>query len=218
MSSLSKRSRSNPSLIRRIDHPNVYNVIGQPFTESIFGTNYKAVVNFRGQYEIYFGTAEKHWLIMAQLVLPDTEFQYISFEATTRRVPVSNRLIPAMRVVDASLVAEDRQTHVQPVGGRVVFVNGKQLKSVGSVNITMSELCRKAEDVRTSMGRYDVLSSNSQHFCNKLLGELGLPCAQQKPEPAQEEQLFDMCSTVFPNQELPLDGVDKEAVEEFKGY
>ena len=55
------------------------------------------------------------------------------------------------------------------------------------------------------------------HFCNKLLSELGLTCVQRAPEPSQEEQFFDMCSAVFPNQELPPDGSDEEAVEEFRG-
>ena len=218
MSSLSQHRRNIPSQIGRIDHPNVYNVIGQPFTESIMGTNYRPVMNLRGQYDIYFGTTEHHWFIMAHLVMPDTEFQYVSFEATTRSVPIYNRLIPAMRIVEAAAVAENTQAQ-QTVEGKAVLVNGKQLRSVGSVVVSMNELCRKAEDVRTSMGKYDVSSRNSQHFCNKLLGELGLPCVQPAPEPVQDKQLFDMCSTVFPNQELPPpDGIDKEASEEFRGY
>lgn len=244
MSSLLQSLRKKQEfLFKEAYHPNVH--IGKPFTESILETDYRAMLGFKGQYEIYIESSEKHWYIMTCLNLIGSEFPYIGFETTTKRIPDYERLIPVMRVVEKGQAQEELignpllppQTgsatsnvgaaHVASTIGamdKVELVNGRHLKHVGTVKLSLNELCQKAEEVRTRLGRYNLFLCNSQHFCNGLLAEIGLESSQQPTVPPRslEEQLFDMCSTVFPKYEsqpnVRNDSIESEDVDEFKGY
>lgn len=246
MSSLLSFRSKQAFLSKEPHHPNVH--IGKPFTESILETDYRAMLEFKGQYEIYIDSSERHWYIVTFLNLIGSEFPYISFETTTKRIPDYERLIPVMRVV------EKRHGQEEPIGNpllppqtgsaipamsnvgpayvastmrtmnKVELVNGRQLKHVGTVKLSLNELCQKAEEVRTSMGRYNLLLCNSQHFCNSLLATIGLESSQQPTVAprSSEEQLFDMCSTVFPTYEFQTnvrsEGIESEDVDEYKGF
>lgn len=244
MSSLLQSFRSKQEfLFKEACHPNVH--IGKPFTESILETDYRAMLRFKGQYEIYIDNSEMHWCIMTCLNLIGSQFPYIVFETTTKRIPDYERLIPVMRVVEneqeqekcignpqlppqtgsaTSATSNVGAAHVVSATDKVELVNGRQLKHVGTVEISLNELCQNAEEVRTRLGRYNLFLCNSQHFCNGLLAKIGLESSQQPTVAPRslEEQLFDMCSTVFPKYEsqpnVQSESIESEDVDEFKGY
>lgn len=247
MSSLLQSLRKKQAFLsKEACHPNVH--IGKPFTESILETDYRAMLGFKGQYEIYIESSERHWYIMTCLNLIGSQFPYIGFETTTKRIPDYERLIPVMRVVEKGQAQEEPignpplppqpgsatsatsnvgAAHVASTIGamdKVELVNGRQLKHVGTVKLSLNELCQKAEEVRTCLGRYNLFLCNSQHFCNGLLAKIGLESSQQPMVAPRslEEQLFDMCSTVFPKYEsqpnVQSESIESEDVDEFKGY
>ena len=219
-------NKSGSSQIGIIDHPFL---LQGPFMEIIMSTTYKPVLNVKGQFNFYIDTSKRHWYIMTQLQLDNSQFPYVSFEATTEHIPTSDRLIPTMRVVEAEEVEAERQAQdmkalnrkviqrsrplpqqlsdaasaattsigaagqlavtsavgsVDPNYGlmqKVMLVGGRQLRYVGTIKASMNELCRKADRVIERMGEYNLFKNNCQHFCNNLLGEIGLVCAQKKP-------------------------------------
>lgn len=102
MSSLSLSYSGSSSQIGVIDH---YNVIqDKPFREAILYTSYKPMVNVKCLFDVFINTSKRHWYIMIHMNMVDSDFPYVSFEATTKCVPSYERLIPAMRVVEASHV------------------------------------------------------------------------------------------------------------------
>jgi hypothetical protein len=243
------QSKSTLSQIGIVNHSCV---LQGPFTEIIMSTTYKPVLNIKGQFNFFIDTSKRHWYIMTQLQLDNSQFPYVSFEATTESIPTSDRLIPTMRVVEAEEVEAEKHAHdmqalnhevirhsrplpqqlsdaaseacsnigaagqmaiASAVGAldrhygsmlmqRFMWVGGRQLKYVGTKEVTMNELCRKADKIIVGMGRYNLFNRNCQHFCNNLLCEIGLESAQEKTFGPQttltpEEESCDITASVM---------------------
>ena len=103
MSSLSLSCSScSSSQIGIIDYSTV--IQDKPFKGAILHTSYKPIVNVKGLFDVFINTTKRHWYIMIHVKMVDSDFPYVSFEATTKCVPRYERLIPTMRVVEASHV------------------------------------------------------------------------------------------------------------------
>lgn len=103
MSSLSLScSSSSSSQIGVIEYSTV--VQDKPFRNAILYTSYKPMVKVKCLFDVFINTTKRHWYIMIHMNMVDSDFPYVSFEATTKCVPCYERLIPAMRVVEASHV------------------------------------------------------------------------------------------------------------------
>ena len=122
---------------------------GKPFVEMIQGhPQYGPWINVKTTYEVRLAHLESHhWYLLVRT--KDSTLPYISLEIRTRDL---SDLVPFTRGVDSPK---------RNVSSDVGFYEG-----------TLLSLCELADSVIKEMGSYELLTSNCQTFCNKLLKKM----------------------------------------------
>ena len=125
-----------------------YDDTGRPFVDMIKDNpTYGPRMDEQIHYDIKVDCSGPHWRLLIRKshasLLP-----YFSLEVTT----------------------SDMTTLVQ--GTHTLYSCGKEVKSVGIYYGTLQNICTLADEVYIEMREYDLLYSNCQHFCNKLLRKI----------------------------------------------
>ena len=158
--------------------------------DTIKATPYELLLNDPLDYDIYLDSSRWHWYILVRPNLQGSELPFIIIAITTDK---TLKLIPIMRIIpiqanddlhhtavaigaaraDAGIVAA---TVVGAGIGAVMDIfSGTNETRVGSVKITIADICKLANEVQLKMGSYNLFRRNCQHFCNNFLAALGLP-------------------------------------------
>ncbi len=156
---------------------------GRPFKEMVKKTAYGNLVRVHSNYEVSLVHRQLHWLLMVKMM--DSDEPYISMEIVTSNM---FDIIPVMR--------EIQETELGCFGTLFSAAPTK----VGIFNGTLIELCGKADTVVKRMDRYNLLTSNCQHFCNNVLQGLGLrtfPTTVGPETTLDSDQEFDTVTRVL---------------------
>ena len=93
--------------------------------------------------------------------------------ATSARVTVA--FDSSTRQSSESQTAETRSRDTKRLLNKAGYSSVDPINFGTLRQMTMREICHTAEEVRIKMGKYNVFTSNCQHFCNNLLQKLEFP-------------------------------------------
>ena len=114
-------------------------------------TEYGQLMDNSFNYEVYINRKELHWYLLIKL--ENSKLPLLSFEIITP----NNDTIQACVCVQEDDTNKERCT---------------------TVMTSMTELCLAADTIRQQMGKYNLRTSNCQHFCNAMLNTLSCPTFQ----------------------------------------
>ena len=125
---------------------------GKPFVEMIQAhPQYGPLINVKATFEVKLVYRESHhWYLLIKT--KESALPYISLEIRTTNL---SDLVPFTREVGSP--------------------SKEVLSDVGVYEGTLSSLCGHADSIVKEMSSYDLLTSNCQTFCNKLLNRIGKP-------------------------------------------
>ena len=139
----SSSSKSNKSSVAR--HKQQVH-LDSPFPEAIAETDYRTMLHFPMDYDIYLDNSGWHWFILVQAKLENTCFPYITLEVTTNKK--HNDLIPTMRVIQKTNIDEPHITAVSFAQKTLLgtIVKFSRALSKGGVEAVMQELKRHSRE------------------------------------------------------------------------
>ena len=178
--------------------------VGSKFTEAIKNTPYDMILEDEFEYEIFQGSTGKgvHWLLVVRKCSKTGKLPYIGIEITTNKsgilIPTMRELpslfgtddgLPASHIAylrkaaqDNSLAACLRDMLGLHVSGHKESGADEILLQFADINLTKKgtkcisiwDLCTMADSACHEMGTYNLRKRNCQHFCNKVLKNLGM--------------------------------------------
>ena len=160
---------------------------GRPFLEMIRDhSHYGSWIKAQATYEIKLvhRNSALHWYLLLRIKGSST-LPYISIEITTSDM---NDLTPVTRNFE--------------------IYDADQVSELGIYEGTLYHLCQLADGVVKEMGSYDLVSSNCQTFCNKLLKQIG---KNEFPTSLESELIdieFDLLSKVVQKEPVPTTVVE----------
>ena len=128
----------------------VINLQGEAFSDLVKNTPYGSMLRVELDYEIRLVHNQLHWLLLFKVKDSDA---CISMEVTTSTMT---------DIVHTVCIFMDEESIPEST-----LVATRKLK--------LADVASKADHIVQTMGRYNLFTSNCQHFCNTLLQELGLP-------------------------------------------
>ena len=148
------------------------NIHGKLFVELVQSTPYQSFLNGSLEYEIrliHGRFSNLHWLIIFKAEVCDAA---ISFEITT-----SN-----MCDIVKTVAVFEKESDIP------------EATKVGAKKIKLIEVAQIADKVvdEKMKGKYNLITSNCQHFCNTLLSDLGFPTYDTTVGPTKVEEDFDL--------------------------
>ena len=135
-----------------LKHPASDFAYGRPFVEMIQEHHhYGPWINVKTTYEVKLVHRESpHWYLLVKT--KDSTLPYISLEIRTTNL-----------------------SDVVPFTCEVDSLNADTTSDIGEYQGSLLSLCELADRVVRDMDSYDLLTSNCQTFCNRLLKRIGKP-------------------------------------------
>lgn len=134
----------------------------QSFVEQVkTDPDYGGMVNANSEYELKLvhGTKQLHWFLLVKMFKSD--LPYLTIEITT-----STDLCDIIPTIHR---AEDNAESENQLDLPSVTI----LTDVGTYKGTLHRLYQVADEVVEDMKKYNLITSNCQHFCNNVLRKIG---------------------------------------------
>ena len=124
--------------------------VDRPYIEMVQDTPYLDIMDDPEQrYSVYLDKSNLHWFVLVQKT--DSTLPYITLEISTLNMV---DLLTVMKVMGEK--------------------DCKKLTHIGNYTGKLSKFCIMADRIRETMGQYQLLLNNCQHFCNNLAYQFGM--------------------------------------------
>ena len=120
-----------------------------PFSDKVKRSPYKYILGVRRKYRVYLNKDSYHWYIMLHHEEEGSTYPFLTIEINTDNCV---KIIPVMKELQREEVNTNHENF--------------------DIEITLNTICQTADKVVAEMKEYNLITSNCQLFCKKLLEKL----------------------------------------------
>lgn len=150
---------------RENDQSDTVNPTCTPFVQQVQANpTYGSMVHSVSEYEVRLvhGKKQLHWFLLVKMFR--SKLPYLTLEISTTDLC---DLIPILRSVACENNENSKPQVEDPLSATCIT-------DAGTYKGTLYDLCRLADKVVQEMKKYNLVTSNCQHFCNNLLRKIGM--------------------------------------------